>query len=150
MNNSLIFWTYAYFLMLAMLILAFVGIRRIRHGDYQGHLIAMVRACNLVFVFVASYVLKVMILGRENKEAWSLTQYVILYVHESFILMMLICGTRARILANRFKGSLSAGNPTETEKGHRLEHARWGKLTIGAALAAFFTASFVVYYLMKQ
>lgn len=144
MDAHLIFWLYAYGLMLVVLIIAGLGIQKAKAGDYQKHLRAMIAACNILLFFVFSYVVKVFVLGREDKSAWSALQLTILYTHEFLILVMLVSGVYARILAAKFKHSLFTDKPSAEDLVHRAAHRRWGKLAFRAACAAFLTATGVI------
>ncbi len=149
MDSHLIFWLYAYGLMLIVLVIAGRGIGRAKAGDYQGHMRAMILACNILLFFVLSYVVKILALGREDKSAWSALQLALLYTHEFLILVMLVSGTYARILAAKFKQSLFSQKPSAADMAVRAVHRRWGKVAFAAACAAFITATGVIAILFQ-
>lgn len=145
-SANLIFWLYAYALTLCALFLAFRAVKKVRRGDYAGHAKQMDYAITLILVFVASYVLKVIILGREPKTNWELPHFIVLYIHEAFIACMLVSGTIARVLAAKFKASLfSNGTPTALDKTRRKKHRLAGKICLLATSMAILTATFILH-----
>ncbi len=144
MSPNLAFWVFAYGLTLTAIAIALKGIWYARHGELIKHRKAMVFACNLILFFVVSYVFKMFFLGREDKSEWSQAYLVTLYIHESLIGGMLICGTWARVLAQKMGADFSA-DPDEGLLKLRGRHARMGKLTVGFATAGLVTAAVVLY-----
>jgi len=147
MTANLAYWLFAYVLMSVTLVIAFRGVVHARARRFEAHMKAMVLACNILLFFVLTYVLKVFVLGREDKTDWTMLDLVILRVHESFIAIMLITGTRARLLARKLKGRLD--NPLEADRAIRRSHALAGKIALGAAVCALGTATGVLWVLFR-
>ena len=146
MNYNLAFWLYAYVLMMVVVYVAFKGVGHIKRGEQEAHMKKMVFACNILIFFVVSYVVKILVLGREDKVGWQTMDLVVLYVHETCIFIMLLAGTYARIQAARFKDRPVSEIPAAARK----KHARSGKVAITAATLALFTASFVLYGMWRR
>jgi len=146
MNANLTYWLFALVLLLSTVIIAIRGVQLVAQGKMEAHIKHMVLACNLLIFFVLSYVAKVFVLGREIKVAWSSLELAVLYTHESFILVMLVTGTWARILAKGFGTRLDA--PTAADLVARTKHARLGKVALVSAACALITGLFVFYTLV--
>ncbi|MDJ0838159.1 MAG: DUF420 domain-containing protein [Acidobacteriota bacterium] len=148
MNANLAYWLFAYVLMSVTLVIAFRAIRQVKAGKLAAHMKSMVLACNLLLFFVGTYVVKVLVLGREVKEGWSTLDFVILYTHEAFILIMLVSGTLARLFARKFKDRLE--HPTREDLANRRKHMLSGKIAVTSATAALGTATLVLWILFKH
>ncbi len=146
MNANLAFWLYAYVLTVIAVAIGFRGIFLARRGELARHGRHMRLACNLILFFAASYLVKVFVLGREDKSDWSAFHFAVLMVHESFIFIMLIAGGYARWLARQFGDTLTAplADLPEDLRRKRRRHAVSGKLTITCATLALATAAVVV------
>ena len=147
MTANLAYWLFAYALMTVTLVIGVRGVIHVRAGRFEAHRKAMVLACNILLFFVLTYVLKVVILGREDKTDWTTLDLVILRVHESFIGIMLIAGTWSRLLARKYKDRLD--NPTEADLPIRRRHALAGKIALAAAFCALGTATGVLWVLFR-
>lgn len=145
---NLLFWGYAYALTLVALAIALQAVGLARKGHLAAHGKRMDIAILLILIFVASYVLKVIFLGREEKQNWETFHFVVLYIHESFIALMLIGGTVARVLASKFKQSVYGNQtPTALDLKRRGTHRFFGKLCLVSTGMALVTASFILYTL---
>ena len=146
MNPNLYFWFYVYGLTITALIIAFTGIARIRKGDEVGHSKRMNLAIYLILFFVASYLVKIIVLGREDKSGWEAWNFAVLYIHEFFIACMLISGTYTRYLAGKFKHTLMAPDAlTGLDVQRRRKHRLAGKICLSATSMAIVTATLILY-----
>jgi hypothetical protein len=103
----------------------------------------MITASSLVFLFLFSYVLKVVLLGREDREAWTQAAKTALDLHETAVLVMLVAGAVAVYRASRFRHTLGdeLSDPVEASRRGRLAHRRAGRTAVVASVAAFITAA---------
>ena len=145
MNVNLAFWVFAYALTLLSIIIAFSGVGAAKKGDFETHRKRMTLACNLILFFVLSYVVKMFALGREDKSQWTTIYLVVLYIHETLIGGMLVSGTISRVLAYKFRDSLSGDTVSPLDIKRRKTHARAGKMCIMFAISALITAAVVLY-----
>lgn len=150
MNSNLIFWFYAYAVTVCALVFAFRGVGRAKKGQLEAHRKDMIRACNLIILFVLSYVFKVLFLGREDKSSWESTYLWILYIHEALIGLMLVTGVWARILAAKLATTLTDPNPSDMILTLRRKHAKIGRTCIIAAVCALFTAAIILYGMWQR
>lgn len=150
MTYNLYFWLYAYLLTMIAIGFALNGYKHIRRGNIAAHRKAMNRAIGLILFFVLSYIFKVILLGREDKSDWSNFYRLVLYVHESFIFLMLVSGTYARVLASRFKHSLTAEVISPIDRERRRRHARLGKIAIFSTCCALITAVAILYGMFQR
>lgn len=149
MTSNLMFWLYAYVLTIAALIIAFQGVAKIRQGDEIGHAKKMNLAILVILGFVASYVLKVIFLGREPKTNWESIHFTVLYAHEFFIAGMLIAGGYARYLAGKYKHTLGKKDLSDQDIALRKRHRLSGKICLASTTMALFTATFVLHTIYK-
>ena len=148
MNANLGYWLFAYLLMSVTLVIGFQGIRLAKAGRLEEHARKMTMACNLLLFFVFSYVVKALLLGREIKDGWSTLDFTILYTHESFIAIMLVTGTMARLYARTFRVRLD--NPTGDDSALRRKHMLVGKIAYTAGVCALISATFVLWVLVRH
>ncbi len=107
----------------------------------------MLTAVWLVVLFVASYLFKVIFLGREDLSRWSDAAIWTLRIHELFIAIMLIAGIAALVRGGRLaKTSLLSDLPDAKapDPDERLKHKRAGRIAVLAMLFALLTAGFVL------
>ncbi len=97
MDPKLIFWTAAIADLGAVCLIAVFGVRYARRGEIARHKRSMKIASLLVVAFLASYLLKVQLLGREDMAAWTALDVWVLRIHELFVMQMLIGGALAWI-----------------------------------------------------
>ena len=101
MEPKLWFWTLALVNMAAVVALARRGVRAIRAGEIAKHRRSMTAAGWLVVAFLGSYLVKRFALGPEDLAVWSQAARVNLWVHESFVVTMLLAGGTALVLGRR-------------------------------------------------
>jgi len=114
---------------------AWVGARAVRAGDVATHRRWMNRAGLWVIAFLASYLLKLALLGREPLADWSPDRLAVLSVHRAVVESMLVLGVAARILGPR--GFVRGGR---TRAVHRL----LGRVVLGAATVGIASAAVVL------
>lgn len=137
MDPKLIFWTLALLNTTALVVCGFLGWREIRRGNIERHRRWMHAAMFLVLVFLVSYVFKVVLLGKEDRQLWSSTSITILRIHETLVLVMILAGGAARFVARRF------GSPKDA-KDARKRHRLLGKTAVISSLFALLTAAMVL------
>ncbi len=140
MDPKLAFWTAALPLFTAIVATAFAGWRAIRRQDVQAHKRWMNTTVVLVLLFLASYVAKVFVLGKEELDLWSSGARAVLWTHETFVLAMIVAGTIARLLARKLDpdGSVAEGPRT------RARHRGAGRAAIVASALGLLTAILVL------
>jgi uncharacterized membrane protein YozB (DUF420 family) len=146
MDPKVTYWTVALANMVAAVVLAVLGVRRIRHADVSRHQRLMKSAGLLVALFLVSYVAKVALLGREALELWEPRFVNALRFHETCVAVMVLAGGLALYLATsgRF-----AEPPAPVDRAARAQRARihraagWTAL-VSSALGVV-TAAYVLY-----
>ena len=144
-DSNLLFWAASLANLGMVVFCATQGVRRIRARDVRGHRRLMITASSLVFLFLFSYVLKVVFLGKEQRETWSEATKIVLYLHETAVFVMLVAGAVAGYRAWCFRHTLGDGplsDPVEASRRQRLSHRRAGRTAVVASVAAFVTAAF--------
>jgi uncharacterized membrane protein YozB (DUF420 family) len=122
-----------------------VGVARVRAGRALSHRRLMQVAGVLVVVFLGSYLLKVSLLGREDRSLWSASEHWLLYVHELCIVVMLIAGGVAGLRARRFGEIRDDANPApNAEAADRRVHRLAGRVAVTASVLALLTAAGVL------
>lgn len=141
MDPKLLYWTGAFANLGLIAACALLGVRHIRRGEVAGHRRMMLAATSLVGLFLVSYLLKVGLLGREDRSAWSALDLGVLYVHELCIAAMLIGGALAGHRAWRFRAGLGPRPPTAQERSRdHLLHRRSGWVALVGCLLGLVTA----------
>lgn len=140
MHANLAFWTYAWILTSLAVGCGFAGWREIRHGRVLRHRRLMHTAAALIGLFLVSYLLKLVFLGREDLASWDPRSVWVLRLHETFIAVMLVAGILARWRARRF--DLSRGRAQEPALA-RLHRAS-GRIALVSALMALVSAGIVL------
>jgi uncharacterized membrane protein YozB (DUF420 family) len=129
--------------MAAVVALAVRGIRAVRAGDVPKHRRSMTLAGLLVVAFLVSYVAKVLVLGGENLSLWSFAARLNLWVHESFVVTMLLAGVTALVLGRRLARTRRvtgrAEDPAPGPDAIR-RHRRFGWLAVACSGLGFATA----------
>ena len=119
---------------------AFAGYRAIRRQDVRAHKRWMNTSVVLVLLFLASYVVKVFVLGKEELNLWSSGARAVLWTHETFVLAMVVAGTIARLLARKLDPDRDAAEGPRT----RTRHRRAGKTALVASALGLLTAILVL------
>lgn len=136
MEPKLVFWAAALALLTAVVVCAGVAWHAIRHGRVERHRRFVHAAALLIGVFLLAYLLKVWFLGKEQLASWSPWAVVLLRVHETIVLVMLVAGVWARLVARRFAPAAMT-SPTELRRRHR----RLGRAAMIASFLALATAA---------
>ncbi len=147
MDPKLVYWTAAFVNMAVLTGFALAGVRHIRRGEMAHHRRAMTIAALLVVVFLVSYPLKLMLLGREDRSSWSTLSVGILRFHEVCVLVMSISGAlafwRGRRLA-RASAALDTHDAPPADPHSRAAHRRLGRIAIVGAVLGLLSAGFVL------
>lgn len=143
MDPKLAFWTAALINLGALVGIALFGLRFARRGEIARHRRAMKIASFMVLAFLGAYLLKVILLGREDQSTWTLLDVWVLRVHELFVVVMLIGGgvawrqglrlARTRLVTHEPEDALP--DPA-TLRTHRLA----GRSAVIGGVFAFLTA----------
>jgi uncharacterized membrane protein YozB (DUF420 family) len=146
-DAKLVYWTLALVDLGAVAGCLLAGVRRIRRRDVRGHRRSALTASALVGLFLFSYALKLIFLGREDRSQWTALDRVVLYTHELCIATALVAGGLAGICAWRLRAHVGSadripsGSPT---RRLRRAHRRAGRAAVVACVFAFATALLVL------
>lgn len=147
MDPKILFWTAAFANMTAIMVIATRGVRQIRRGEVARHRKSMLTCGGLVGLFLSSYVLKVILLGREDLSVWSSLHRGNLYFHETCVVSMLLLGGFAAQRAWRMRDTRnvtrSPDDPMAPVGIVRLHRAA-GRVAVGAAFMGLLTAGIVL------
>ena len=146
MDAKLIFWCVALANLCAIVSFAVTGVLAVRRGDVRTHRRRMLTAASLVGLFLVSYLLKVAVLGREDRSLWTALDRSVLYVHETFVAAMLLGGGYAAWRAWQFRARLGPAFvlPRDGTLPGRAPHRRAGWIAVVGAALAFVTAGGVL------
>ena len=146
MDPKLLYWTAALVNLGVIVFCVVAGVRAIRRGEVVRHRRLMLTGAGLIGLFLASYAVKVLVLGKEDRSLWTSLDYAILYVHELCIAAMLLAGGLALFRAWRFRARLPADGtlPTEPLPGGAA-HGRAGKIAVAGTILGFVTAGGVLF-----
>jgi uncharacterized membrane protein YozB (DUF420 family) len=142
-DPKLWFWTLAFLNMGAVVALAARGVRAIRAGDVVRHRRSMLLSGGLVVAFLLSYVLKRGLLGGEDLAVWSEAARINLWVHESFVALMLLAGIGALVLGRRLARTRRvSGRPEDPlpSPAALRRHRRFGWTAVVASVFGLVTA----------
>ena len=143
MNPKLVYWTIALANLAVIVACGARGVRAVRRGEIRTHRRMMLVSAALVALFLISYLVKVSVLGHEDKSAWTRLDYAILYLHETSIAGMLVAGGVALYRALRFQAKLRPGwsiPPGADALPGRDQHRRAGAVAKWSGALAFLTA----------
>ncbi len=142
MSWNLVFWCGAFVVMCSIVTGLTVGVRAAKRRDIDRHLRAVRFVAGIVIGFVLAYAVKLIVLGREDRSAWTSLDLVTLYVHEFFIATMLAFGVVAAVRGR----ALLAGRAERSDDWMRARrrHAIAGRICYGAAWLALLTGGAVL------
>jgi len=153
MDAKLVFWTGALVNMAAIVALGFAGVRARRRGDVPRHRRRMLSAAALVGLFLAAYVVKLALLGREDMSVWSPRAVWVLRFHEMCVLAMLVAGFLAARRGLALAGTRNVTGdpehppaPPERARGHRSA----GRIAVGAAVFGLLSAAVVLFDMYRR
>ena len=147
MGTNLFFWIVVFLWTTALITQAVLGWRAIRSHDLERHRHRMTRAAWMVIVFLVAYLIKLGILGGEAVETWPLRDRWVLYVHETFVLIMVVAGAWALVLARGFDVSLDLGGAATKSC---LRHRWAGRVAIVCGILGLLTAAMVLGGMMHR
>ena len=144
-DAKLIYWTGSFVNFALVVGCAVAGVRRVRSGNVTGHRRMMRASVALVGLFLISYLLKVLLVGREDRAAWTDASLYILYEHECCIALMIIAAGVGLSRARRF-GELRDGDvrAPEARDQDRRVHRIVGRVAVVASTMALLTAGGVL------
>ena len=143
MDPRIVFWTAALLNMVVIVALGLRGVRQVRRGDPLAHRRSMLTACALVVLFLLAYLVKRPLLGAEDLSQWSRGAVVNLWVHESFVAIMLVAGAVALVLGRRIATTRRVtGHETDSPAPPEIlrRHRRVGWTALVAAGFGLLTA----------
>jgi uncharacterized membrane protein YozB (DUF420 family) len=147
LDAKLLYWTGALLNMGAVVGLVVTGARQAKAGELASHRRRMLAAGALVMAFLASYVLKVIFLGREDFATWSPTAVWTLRFHECCVLVMVVAGTFGVYWGQQLRAtrrfSLSQSDP-EAPIALVRRHRRAGSTVLWGAILGFLSACLVL------
>ena len=143
----LLFWTAAQLNLTVIAGLVVLGVYRIRRGQREAHRLCMLAATALVVLFLVSYLLKLVFIGREDLDTWAEWEVRVLQLHELCIVVMVVGGTVALALGRALgRTRLFSQNPADpppaadTLRRHRLS----GRGAAAGTLMAWMLAGLVL------
>ncbi|MCH8132525.1 MAG: DUF420 domain-containing protein [Myxococcales bacterium] len=153
MDPKLLYWTGAFANMGVVLVLAVLGVRRLRAGEVARHRLSMLTAGALVVAFLVSYVFKVTFLGKEDLSVWSAPDRWILWTHEFCVATLLLSGGfaawRGRALRRSRRVTRNPEDPVAPAAVTR-QHRAAGKVALLAVGLGFLTAAFVLLGMFRR
>jgi uncharacterized membrane protein YozB (DUF420 family) len=152
MNPNLIFWAGALCDLGLAAVCISAGFLQIRAQNYIWHQRLMRAATVLIVIFLIGYVFKLVFLGKEDFSDWTPNDLLVLYIHESFMFVLILCGAAALYLQRKFVKAIEhldappAGR-VEFRSGEdraRRWHRWLGRSAVIAALFGLLTAAVVL------
>jgi len=143
MDPKLLFWTAALVNLAVLCGFALSGVRYARRGEIARHRRAMKIASFLIVAFLGAYVLKVVVMGREDQSVWSLLDVWILRIHEFFVMVMIGAGSVAWLQARRLVDTrLVTHDPNDPMPDPKVvrTHRIAGRTAVISAVFAFLMA----------
>jgi uncharacterized membrane protein YozB (DUF420 family) len=143
-DPKLLYWTAAFVNMSVLTGLALAGVRHARRGEVARHRRAMRIAAALVGLFLVSYPLKLLLLGREDMHDWSTAAIWVLRLHELCVLIMLVGGGLALVRGLRLartRALLDDPSAPEPSLAALAAHRRAGRIALPAAALAWLSAA---------
>jgi hypothetical protein len=124
---KLLYWTGALVDLALVVGFAVSGVRARRRGDVPRHRRQMLVGAALVGLFLVSYLVKLLVLGREDMGAWSRSSIWVLRLHECCVFSMLVAGGVAGWRGHQLRRTRNATRdpadppaPVALARGHRL------------------------------
>jgi putative membrane protein len=146
LDPKVAYWTAALANMVAVVVCAVLGVRRIRRAEISAHRRLMTTAAILVGLFLLSYVAKVALLGREPLELWEPRFIAVLRLHETCVAVMVLAGARALYLATARRLADPPVPDTAARRARTARsHRRAGWTAIVSSALGVVTAGYVLY-----
>ncbi len=143
MDPKLLFWTVALVNLAVLCGFALSGVRFVRRGEIARHRRAMKVASLLILAFLGTYVLKVVVLGREDQSVWTLFDVWILRIHELFVVLMIGAGSVAWLQVRKLVDTrLVTHDPNDPMPEPKVvrTHRMAGRTAVISAVLAFLLA----------
>lgn len=143
MDAKLLFWSAALLNLAGLCGFALLGVRCARRGEIARHRQSMKIASLMVIGFVGAYVLKVVLLGREDQSTWTTLDVWVLRIHELFVLFMIGGGIVAWIQGTKLaRTRLVTHSPDDPAPDPALvrTHRIAGRVGVIGGLLAFVMA----------
>ncbi len=152
LETHLIYWTLALIDLALAVGLALAGWRLARRGEIARHRRLMNLALAAVGVFLASYLGKVLVLGREDLATWTPAAILTLRIHESIVAVMLVAGGGARWLAARHRERFlaSAGRGPVSPLPALARHRWLGRVAVVSAVLGLLSAGLVLVQMYQR
>ena len=144
MDPKTAYWTWAWLNMALAVGTGLAGVRRIRRGEIQQHKRRMLFFVGLIVLFLLSYVLKLIVLGRENLELWKLSFVYMLRFHELCVLTMVVSASIAVRLAYAL-GLARGVPPAEVDPVRLRRHRRAGATALAGGVVGLLSAAYVLF-----
>lgn len=147
MSASLLYWTAALANLALIAVCMGIGVRCIRRGALRAHRRAMGAASALVGLFLLSYLVKLALLGREDRSGWSSADLAMLYTHELCIAALLGGGGAALLRGRRLRARLGADAerlPPGPSLPEAAAHRRAGRIACAGGALGLLTAAAVL------
>jgi uncharacterized membrane protein YozB (DUF420 family) len=143
MDPKLLFWTAALVNLAVLCGFALSGVRFARRGEIARHRRAMKVASLLIIAFLGAYVLKVVVLGREDQSVWTLLDVWVLRIHELFVMVMIGAGSVAWLQVRKLVDTrLVTHDPNDPMPDPKVvrTHRMAGRTAVISAVLAFLLA----------
>ena len=143
MDPKLLFWTAALVNLAVLCGFALSGVRSVRRGEIARHRRAMKIASLLIVAFLGAYVLKVIVLGREDQSVWTSLDVWVLRIHELFVMLMIGAGSVAWLQVRKLVDTrLVTHDPNDPMPDPKVvrTHRLAGRSAVISALLAFLFA----------
>jgi len=143
MDPKLLFWTAALVNLAVLCGFALSGVRSVRRGEIARHRRAMKIASLLIVAFLGAYVLKVVVLGREDQSVWTSLDVWVLRIHELFVMFMIGAGSVAWLQVKKLVDTrLVTHDPNDPMPDPKVvrTHRVAGRTAVISALLAFLFA----------
>jgi uncharacterized membrane protein YozB (DUF420 family) len=149
-DPNVMYWSGAWLNMAVIVGIALFGIRQVRRREIAQHRRSMLSAATLVVLFVASYGIKLAMLGREQLDLWASSYVYVLRFHELCVAIMVVAGITTIYLAQRLRLLEAADGSQGAYEGPvrlaRLQlHRRAGKSAFYAAIVGLMSAGVILY-----
>lgn len=143
MDPKIIFWAAALVNLGVLCGFGLFGVRYARRGEIARHRRQMKIASLLIVAFLAAYLLKVVVLGREDQSLWSTLDVWVLRIHEIFVLFMLGGGVVAWLQGRKLEGTqLVTRDPSDPAPDPKVArtHRIAGRTSVITGTLAFLMA----------
>jgi len=147
MDAKVVYWTGAWLNFSVLFVFAALAMRRVKAGDAVSHRRYMIASAWLVLLFLASYGVKLALLGREDMSVWSARDVNVLRFHETCVLIMCLGGAISLWLGRRLRSTRSFTREREDPvAGSRLvrTHRIAGRAAVIGAFLGWVSAFFVL------